>query len=88
MYSGVQLSISAETYARLLSLADEAPLDCLPLHARTLVKARTLGYNKVGQIRNASMTRLLADLGEELADELKAALFDYGIRQPGAAEAG
>ena len=57
--SGVKLSISAETYARLLSLADQAPLDCLPLTSRTLSCAKTLGYNQIGQIRNTPPSRLL-----------------------------
>lgn len=79
------VSISAETYARLLSLADQAPLDCLPLTSRTLACAKTLGYNHIGQIRNAPRHRLLADLGEDRADELKRALHDFGMRHPSAA---
>ena len=78
--SGVAVSISAETYARLLSLADQAPLDCLPISERTLARARTLGYNQIGQIRNTPKSRLLADLGEERAEELKQALHDFGMR--------
>lgn len=78
--SGVKLSISAETYARLLSLADQAPLDCLPLTARTLDRAKTLGYNQIGQIRNTPASRLLADLGEDRAQELQRALHDFGMR--------
>ena len=84
--SGVTVSISAETYALLLSLADQAPLDCLPLSARTLERARTLGYNQIGQIRNTPPDRLLADLGAERAEELRLALHDFGMRQPGAPE--
>lgn len=80
------VSISSETYARLLSLADQAPLDCLPLTSRTLAKAKTLGYNQIGQIRSTPASRLLADLGEERADELRRALYDFGMRQPGVAE--
>lgn len=75
------MSISAETYARLLSLADQAPLDCLPLTERTLARAKTLGYCQIGQIRNTPTSRLLADLGEERADELQRALYDFGMRQ-------
>ena len=78
--SGVKLSISAETYARLLSLADQAPLDCLPLTSRTLSCAKTLGYNQIGQIRNTPPSRLLADLGEDRAEELRRALYDFGMR--------
>jgi hypothetical protein len=78
--SGAQLSISAETYARLLSLADQAPLDCLPLTPRTLDRAKTLGYNQIGQIRNTPPSRLLADLGEDRAQELQRALHDFGMR--------
>jgi DNA-directed RNA polymerase alpha subunit len=85
--SGATVSISAETYALLLSLADQAPLDCLPLSARTLECAKTLGYNQIGQIRNTPRSRLLADLGEERAEELSLALHDFGMRQPGAADA-
>jgi hypothetical protein len=85
--SGATVSISAETYALLLSLADQAPLDCLPLSARTLECARTLGYNQIGQIRNTPPHRLLADLGAERAEELSRALQDFGMRQPGASEA-
>jgi hypothetical protein len=81
------MSISAETYARLLSLADEAPLDCLPLSDRTLDRAKTLGYNRIGQIRNTPASRLLADLGEERAEELRQALHDFGMRQRGPADA-
>lgn len=75
------VSISAETYARLLSLADQAPLECLTLTPRTLARAKTLGYNRIGQIRGTPTNRLLADLGEERADELKRALYDFGMRQ-------
>ena len=78
--SGIKLSISAETYARLLSLADQAPLDCLPLTSRTLSCAKTLGYNQIGQIRNTPPSRLLADLGEDRAEELRRALYDFGMR--------
>ena len=85
--SGVTVSISAETYARLLSLADQAPLDGLPLSSRTLACAKTLGYNQIGQSRNTPRSRLLADLGEERAEELRLALHDFGMRQPGAADA-
>lgn len=84
---GVSMSISAETYARLLSLADQAPLDSLPLTERTLDRAKTLGYNRIGQIRNTPQSRLLADLGEERARELRQALYDFGMRQHGAADA-
>ena len=80
------MSISAETYARLLSLADQAPLDCLALTTRTLAYAKTLGYNQIGQIRSAPAHRLLADLGEERATELKRALHDFGMRQPGSGD--
>ena len=78
------VSISPETYARLLSLADQAPLDCLPLTSRTLASAKTLGYNQIGQIRSAPKGRLQADLGEERAEELRRALYDFGMRHPGA----
>ncbi|MBY0364753.1 MAG: hypothetical protein EKK52_07215 [Burkholderiales bacterium] len=75
------MPISPATYAKLLSLADQAPLDCLPLTQRTLAWAKTLGYNQIGQIRSASTQRLLADLGEDRAEELRRALHDFGIRQ-------
>ena len=84
--SGVTVSISAETYARLLSLADQAPLDCLPLTERTLARARTLGYNQIGQIRNTPPSRLLDDLGADRAEELRQALHDFGMREPGAVD--
>lgn len=77
------MSISAETYARLLSLADQAPLECLPLTTRTLARAKILGYNQIGQVRGAPPELLLADLGEDRTDELKRALHDFGMRQPG-----
>lgn len=77
------VSISAETYARLLSLADQAPLECLTLTPRTLASAKTLGYNRIGQIRGTPTNRLLADLGEDRANELRRALYDFGMRQPG-----
>lgn len=80
------MSISAETYSRLLSLADQAPIDCLPLTSRTLAQAKTLGYNQIGQIRSAPASRLLADLGADRTEEFKRALYDFGMRQPGAAE--
>lgn len=76
----VSVSISAETYARLLSLADQAPLECLPLTSRTLACAKTLGYNQIGQIRSAPNSRLFADLGEDRAEELRRALYDFGMR--------
>lgn len=81
------MSISAETYARLLSLADQAPLECLPLTSRTLDRAKTLGYNQIGQIRGTSNSRLVGDLGKERAEELQRALHDYGMRQPGVVDA-
>lgn len=74
------VSISAETYARLLSLADQAPLECLPLTSRTLAYAKTLGYNQIGQIRGTPSSRLFADLGEDRAEELQRALYDFGMR--------
>jgi hypothetical protein len=80
------VSISAETYARLLSLADQAPLECLPLTSRTLACARTMGYNQIGQIRSTPSSRLFADLGEERAEELQRALYDFGMRPPLAAD--
>jgi hypothetical protein len=83
---GALVSISAETYGRLMSLADEAPIDCLPLTSRTLAHAKTLGYNQIGQVRHASVNRLLQDLGADRTDEFKRALYDFGMRQPGAAE--
>ncbi|MFG6487738.1 hypothetical protein ACG04R_13730 [Roseateles sp. BYS78W] len=81
------VSISSETYARLLSLADQAPLECLPLTSRTLDRAKTLGYNQIGQIRTTPTSRLVGDLGEERAEELQRALHDFGMRQPGAVDA-
>jgi len=81
------VSISAATYARLLSLADQAPLECLPLSSRTLDRAKTLGYNQIGQIRGTPTSRLVGDLGAERAEELQRALYDFGMRQPGAADA-
>ena len=78
------VSISAETYARLLSLADQAPLECLSLTPRTLASAKTLGYNQIGQIRDTPSARLFADLGEERAEELQRALHDFGMRPYGA----
>jgi len=75
------VSISAETYARLVSLADQAPLECLPLTSRTLARAKTLGYNQIGQIRSTPTSRLVGDLGEERAEELHRALYDFGMRQ-------
>lgn len=80
------VSISPETYARLLSLADQAPLDCLPLTSRTLDRAKTLGYNQIGQIRSTPANRLVGDLGEERAEELHRALYDFGMRQMGTAD--
>lgn len=77
------VSISAQTYAKLLSLADQAPLDCLDLSPRTLASAKTMGYNQIGQIRSTPMRRLLDDLGEDRADELRRALHDFGMRPRG-----
>lgn len=79
------MAISARTSARLISLADQAPLDCLPLSPRTLASAKTLGYNQVGQIRAVPASRLRDDLGDERAHELRQALHDYGFRDPGPA---
>jgi len=81
------VTISAETYARLMRLADQAPLECLPLSTRTLAQAKTLGYNQIGQIRSTPPGRLLADLGEGRAEELWRALYDFGMRQPGSPDA-
>lgn len=75
------VSISAETYARLLSLADHAPVDCLTLAPRTLAHAKTLGYNLIGQIRGAPSHRLTADMGADRAAELMRALGAFGMRQ-------
>ena len=72
--------ISAATYGRLLSLADQAPLECLPLTPRTLARAKTMGYNHIGQIRDTEHHRLLADLGGERAEELQRALLEFGMR--------
>lgn len=83
---GSTVSISSETYARLLTLADQAPLECLPLSSRTLARAKTLGYNHIGQIRSTPANRLLDDLGEERAEELRRALHDFGMRPPGSGE--
>ena len=80
------VTISAETYARLMRLADQAPLECLPLSTRTLAQAKILGYNQIGQIRSTPPGRLLADLGEDRAQELQRALYDFGMRQPGEPE--
>jgi hypothetical protein len=80
------VSISSETYARLMSLADQAPLECLPLTSRTLARAKTLGYNQIGQIRTTPTSRLIGDLGEERAEELHRALYDFGMRQVGTAD--
>lgn len=80
------VSISSETYARLLSLADQAPLDCLPLTERTLERAKTLGYNQIGQIRLTPASRLVGDLGEDRAEELHRALDDFGMRQTSTAD--
>lgn len=76
------VAISSSTYARLLSLADQAPLECLQLNSRTLTCAKTLGYHLIGQIRSTPVHLLRADLGEERAEELKRALHDFGVRQP------
>ena len=81
--AGVAVSISAQTYARLVSLADQAPIECLALSPRTLASARTLGYNHIGQIRSTPLQRLMQDLGEERADELRQALHDFGLREQG-----
>ncbi|MCE4555823.1 hypothetical protein LXT13_15555 [Pelomonas sp. P8] len=70
-----------------MSLADQAPLECLPLTSRTLAEAKILGYNQIGQIRMTPVSRLRVDLGAERAEELKRALYDYGMRQPGMQDA-
>jgi len=76
-----KLIVSASSYARLLGLADQAPLEGLQLAPRTLDRAKTLGYNQIGQVRSASANRLVADFGVEHADELLRALFAFGLRQ-------
>jgi hypothetical protein len=76
-----RLVVSASSYARLLSLADQAPLEGLQLAPRTLDRAKTLGYNQIGQVRSVSANRLVADFGVEHADELLRALFAFGLRQ-------
>lgn len=80
------VSISAETYARLVMLADQAPLECLQLNSRTLDRARTLGYNKIGQIRTAPLDRLISELGNDRTEELQRALHDFGMREKGVSE--
>lgn len=84
--SAATVAISPATYARLLSLADQAPLECLQLNSRTLTCAKTLGYHLIGQIRSTPTHRLRADLGDERTDELKRALYDFGVRQPVASD--
>jgi hypothetical protein len=76
-----KLIVSAGVYDKLLSLADQAPLDGLPVAPRTLARARTLGYNHVGQVRCTSANRLVLDFGVEHADELLRALYAFGLRQ-------
>ena len=76
-----KLIVSADVYERLLSLADQAPLDGLPVAPRTLARARTLGYNQIGQVRCTTTHRLVADFGVEHADELLRALYAFGLRQ-------
>jgi hypothetical protein len=82
-----KLVVSASAYACLLSLADQAPLDGLPLAQRTLARAKTLGYNRIGQVRTTSANQLVADFGIEHADELLRALFVFGLRQQDASDA-
>lgn len=81
------VSISSQTYARLIGLADQAPLECLSLTSATLACAKTLGYHQIGQIRSTPASRLFADLGEQRTEELQRALYDFGMRpvQPGEA---
>lgn len=76
-----RLVVSASVYARLLSLADQAPLENLPLDPRTLARARTMGYNQIGQVRCTTANRLVADFGVEHADELLRALYAFGLKQ-------
>lgn len=76
-----RLVVSASVYARLLSLADQAPLENLPLDPRTLARARTMGYNQIGQIRCTTANRLVADFGVQHADELLRALYAFGLKQ-------
>lgn len=80
------VSISSETYALLLSLADQAPVECLPLTPHTLSRAKTLGYNQIGQVRTTPTGRLEEDLGIDRARELQRVLQNFGMRQPGAAD--
>lgn len=87
IFCGATMALSTETYDLLLSLADQAPIEALPLSERTLSCARTLGYLRIGQVRNTPPLRLLQDLGEERAEEVKQALYDFGMRQYGAAAA-
>lgn len=74
-----RLVITASAHARLLTLADQAPLEALPLAPRTLAHARTLGYNHIGQVRGTPTDRLRADFGAEHAEELLRALTAYGL---------
>lgn len=76
-----KLIVPASVYSRLLSLADQAPLDGLPLAPRTLARAKTMGYNQIGQVRCTTANRLVADFGVEHADELLRALYAFGLRQ-------
>lgn len=74
-----RLVITASAHARLLTLADQAPLEALPLAPRTLAHARTLGYNHIGQVRGTAADQLAADFGTEHADELRRALTAFGL---------
>lgn len=76
-----KLIVPASVYARLVSLADQAPLEGLPIAPRTLARAKTMGYNLIGQVRCTTANRLVADFGAEHADELLRALHAFGLRQ-------
>jgi hypothetical protein len=73
--------------SRLLALIDQAPLEALPLPGRTLARARTLGYNLIGQVRCIDARALTAEFGSDEAALLIAALVTVGVRWQGQAAA-
>lgn len=67
-------------WERLSALVSFAPLDALPLHRRTISRATTLGYNQIGQVREAPFDQLVQEFGRIEATDMLKVLIAHGLR--------
>lgn len=76
------VTVSASKYMRLLSTADMAPLDVLPIPPAFLQRASTLGYTHVRSVRLLPRSQLVRDLGEDATDSILSVLDSFGLAEP------